>query len=45
MPKINPPLSDAAIKALKPKDKIYKFCQSEFLITTNNEPWQLDNYL
>ena len=24
MPKINPPLSDAAIKALKPKDKIYK---------------------
>ena len=24
MPKINPPLSDAAIKALKPKDKTYK---------------------
>ena len=24
MPKINPPLSDATIKALKPKDKIYK---------------------
>lgn len=24
MPKINPPLTDAAIKALKPKDKIYK---------------------
>ena len=24
MPKINPPLTDAAIKNLKPKDKIYK---------------------
>ncbi|WP_267873580.1 hypothetical protein [Campylobacter anatolicus] len=24
MPKINPPLLDSSIKALKPKDKIYK---------------------
>ncbi|WP_267873282.1 hypothetical protein [Campylobacter anatolicus] len=24
MPKINPPLLDSGIKALKPKDKIYK---------------------
>ena len=24
MPKINPPLTDTAIRALKPKDKIYK---------------------
>lgn len=24
MPKINPPLTDTAIRALKPKDKVYK---------------------